>query len=383
MLPRIAGFALALVLASSTTHSQEMLDSSLAKETAATPPSTAGPVVQTVPDATPEASQRPLQLFNTRNENRVEHAWVDLRQTANLDPKGQSAPAWLEAITLVPPPTTPGVEMKTVFRFRVAKPRSDLGVLLFRLFFDDMTERRPAITAWDESGSRVLQSGTLGSGSEVSSSETTIIPMITTSTIDVEVPGDGRSVRGAYLDWMTSSEVVHPINASFRNLIQEPFAATSALHTPEQDIEQFGTVTATLAAEPIRIGPSVGQSAAFQFGMESQPLLALLSFEVAGPRIDAPPEIFVNGENIGAASLTLPDLADPGYRGENKPLVREMHFQYTGWVRAQKIVPAGNLKVGTNDVIVVAGTGTPSSAIRATQIQLKYLWEKSDYLVQP
>jgi hypothetical protein len=41
-----------------------------------------------------------------------------------------------------------------------------------------------------------------------------------------------------------------------------------------------------------------------------------------------------------------------------------------------------NLKVGTNDIIVMAGTGTSASAIRGTQIQLKYLWEKSDYLLK-
>jgi len=60
-----------------------------------------------------------------------------------------------------------------------------------------------------------------------------------------------------------------------------------------------------------------------------------------------------------------------------------MQFQYTGWVRAQKIVPASTLKAGTNDVIIVAGVGTSASAIRETQIQLKYLWDKSDYLLEP
>jgi hypothetical protein len=142
-------------------------------------------------------------------------------------------------------------------------------------------------------------------------------------------------------------------------------------------------VTATLAAESIRVGPSLHQGAAFEFGIESQPLLALLTFEAASPRVDAPPEVYVNGESIGPVTLTLPELADPGYRGQMESLFKEMHFQYTGWLRAQKIVPAANLKVGTNDVIILAGPGTSTSAIRGTQIQLKYLWDKSDYLLQP
>ena len=59
-----------------------------------------------------------------------------------------------------------------------------------------------------------------------------------------------------------------------------------------------------------------------------------------------------------------------------------MHFNYTGWLRAQKIVPATVLKVGANDLAVANGAGTGPSAIRATQIQLKYIWDKSDYLLR-
>ena len=83
----------------------------------------------------------------------------------------------------------------------------------------------------------------------------------------------------------------------------------------------------------------------------------------------------------GRLSLTLPDLADPGYRGEAEPLTTDMHFNYTGWLRAQKIVPATALKVGANDLVVTNGAATGASAIRATQIQLKYIWDKSDYLL--
>ena len=47
----------------------------------------------------------------------------------------------------------------------------------------------------------------------------------------------------------------------------------------------------------------------------------------------------MNGQNIGPVTLALPDLADPAYRGETSSFVQRMQFQYTGWVRAQKIVP--------------------------------------------
>ena len=313
---------------------------------------------------------------------KLESAWLDLRQIPSANSKPQDCPAWVEAISIVPGKKTPGLPETTVFRVRVLHPNPDAQVLFCRLFFDDNAEQKPQITAWDESGTVVMQSGPLGAGTGLSTSETAMIPMVGASTIDIEVPGDGKSVRGAYLDWMARAEVLHPATAEHRDLIPEPFSAMTPLHPATQDSERFGTVTASLADETIRIGASVSQGAAFQFGLESQPLVALITFEVASPNIAAPPEIFVNGESLGPATMALPDLADPAYRGQTASLLRGMRFQYTGWLRAQKLIPASNLKVGTNDILITSGAGTAASAIRATQIQLKYLWDKSDYQLQ-
>lgn len=312
----------------------------------------------------------------------VESAWIDLRQTDTANSKPQAAPSWVESVTIIPAETREGVAPQTIFRIRLARPRADFQVLFFRLFFDDKPDQKPQLVAWDESGTQVLQSGPLGPGVGLPTSESVIVPMVSVSAIDVEVPGDGKTVRGAYLDWMATAEVLHPLSAEQRDLIPEPFAAMGQLRAPNQDKEIFGTVTATLADETIRIGPSVSDGAAFQFGIESQPLVALLTFEVASPNVEAPPEIFLNGEGLGAVNLTLPDLADPAYRGATSSLLRPMRFQYTGWLRAQKLVPVSYLRVGTNDLVIVSGPGTPASAIRATQIQLKYLWDKSDYELQ-
>jgi hypothetical protein len=312
-----------------------------------------------------------------------ESAWLDLRQNAPEHAKTQSAPGWVESVTLVPGAAKENIATTTIFRIRVQPPSQEYQVLFARLFFDDKPNQRPTLVAWDESGTQLVQSGELGAAIDLPSSDTVMVPMIDASSIDVEVPGDGSTVRGIYLDWMKNSEVLHPLGAEHRDLIVDPFSKASPLHAPSQDTERFGTVTATLASEAIRIGASIEQGAAFQFGLEAQPLLALISFEVASPTIDSPPEVYVNGENVGPVTLSFPELADPAYRGEMESLVRQMHFQYTGWLRAQKLVPVASLKVGTNDVLVVGGAGTVASAIRATQIQLKYLWDKSDYLLRP
>lgn len=313
----------------------------------------------------------------------VDSAWLDLRQVASASSKPQVTPDWVEAMSIVPAQKTPGLPEKTVFRIRLIRPSPESQVLFFRLFFDDNAEQKPQLIAWDESGTVVMQSGPLGTGMGLPTSESVMVPMVGVSTIDIEVPGDGKTVRGAYLDWMARAEVLHPMSADHRELIPEPFTPVAPLHPVREDTERFGTVTASLADETIRIGPSVSNGAAFQFGLETPPLVALITFEVASPNIASPPVVYVNGENLGPASVTLPDLADPGYRGQTAALIRGMHFQYTGWLRAQLLVPAANLRAGTNDLLILSGEGTSASAIRATQIQLKYLWDKTDYQLEP
>lgn len=311
------------------------------------------------------------------------NAWLDLRQTSTTNKKAQTAPDWVRAVKMLSTEASQTSAATTTFRIELSAPPGDFQVLSFRLFFDDKSEERPRVNAADGSGALVLQTPPLGMGLNVATSETVMVPIGGVSTVDVEVPGDGKGVRAAFLDWMKSGEVLRPASSDQRFVLPETFAAAAPLRIPKQDTAQFGTVIATLAPETIQIGPTVPQGAGFQFGIETQPLAALLTFEMGSADIESPPEVYLNGAGLGPATLTLPELSDPGYRGEMKALVRQMRFQYTGWVRAQKLVPAGSLRIGSNDLLVVGGAGTAVSAIRGTQIQLKYVWEKLDYQLTP
>src|SRR6266849_6139066 len=201
-------------------------------------------------------------------ESVIENAWIDLRQHLAANSRPQSAQSWVDAVNMAPTVEINGASAKTIFRIRIAHPPGDYQVLYFRLFFDDNSNARPELVAWDELGTQVLRSGKLGSGVGLPTSDSVMIPMNGISTLDVEVPGDGKTIRGAYLDWMTSSEVVHPLIAEHRDIIPEPFSVTPALRAPPEDLENFGTVTATLAAEVIRIDAQSQQKAAFQFPIE-------------------------------------------------------------------------------------------------------------------
>ncbi|HYY13989.1 MAG TPA: hypothetical protein VE758_06105 [Chthoniobacterales bacterium] len=310
-------------------------------------------------------------------------AWLDLRQNANANSPTQTAPGWVKAVTMAAARGENGGPPKTLFHIEVTRPGGSYSNLLFRLFFDDKPEARPQLIARAESGAEISHSGDLGSGIDLPTSESMVIPMQEVAAIDVAVPGDGKTVRAAYLDWMKNSKMAYPINAEHRRVALETFASMPPLRAPEHDTEKFGTVAATLAPEPILLGAQIDDGAKFRFGVERQPLIALITFEVASARIDAPPELYLNGQNIGAATLMLPELADPAYRGEMEALVSQMHFRYTGWLRAQKIVAGSDLKKGDNELAIANSAGTPASAVRATQIQLKYLWDKSDYILRP
>src|SRR2546423_10252168 len=85
----------------------------------------------------------------------VASAWLDLRQNAKAGAV-QTAPAWVEAITLVAgekQPHTDGVTVitaarknLTVFRIRVKKPDDAYTTLFFRVFFNDRPDARPEVT---------------------------------------------------------------------------------------------------------------------------------------------------------------------------------------------------------------------------------------------
>src|SRR5881398_136680 len=66
-----------------------------------------------------------------------ESAWLDLRQTAPRNSKTQNAPAWVEALALLPGETTEGGGMfKSIYRNHATEHATAYRVLFFRLFFD-------------------------------------------------------------------------------------------------------------------------------------------------------------------------------------------------------------------------------------------------------
>lgn len=331
-------------------------------------------------------------------------AYLDLRPTtAAVGEATQAVPDWIEAFEFLPGTGQDGAARpaavnrekfpftvdsltarpRSVFRIRVQRPRGTTDDLQLRVFFDDRTlENRPTVTAWDELGTELMRSSPLGQGLGLATSETLTIPMAGVNYLEIETSDDGRQVRGAFFSWLEKAQIRQPIDFPHTDKVTEPFQIISATRTRQNDSYLYGVVTASLQQAPMTMTPDI-PAANIQFELERQPLVAIVTYEILGANVNNPPVLRANTRSLGAIDLTLPDLADPGYQGLAGNGDGALPFRYTGWIHAQKIIPGQVLVSGLNELNLALSNGSDSAAIRSVEIQLKYNWEKLDYVLAP
>lgn len=310
-------------------------------------------------------------------------------------------PIWLERVDVFPAEAREAgeaVEARTTFRLRLRPLPGIQQALLLRLFFDDRPDARPVVSAWSETGERKMPSVRLGAGLNLPASESVAIPTDGVDLVEIEVPGDGSGIRQALVATLRIDPVATAFDFARARPVADPFGAAP---TPEArgelaDTFLFGRVRALLDPGPVPLHPLPPPASAaappageeetnlvtFAFRLEAEPLLALLQFDLLNPDPAAPLLMWVNDEPVGVAAYQMPDLADPGYQGVVRSL-RKMRFHYAGWVRAQKIVPAGVLRAGENTVTLQLPAEAAPVALRNVELQLKNHWQKLDYILVP
>lgn len=305
-------------------------------------------------------------------------AWIDLRNTRS---DAQSVPAWVESLEYRGSRQT-AAGPRSVYRIRLTRPAAATDDLQIRLLFDDRPgQYGPEVTAWNELGGEVIRSGPRGQGLDLPSSDTVTFPMDGVNYLEIEAPGDGSQTRGVFLTWLKKTELRQAADFPTGETVREPFHVSAPRRSGKDDAYLFGVVTAALGTDPITLKGPAAAASTFGFELERQPLVAVLTFEALGGTIDAPPEVAVNGHSIGAAAFSLPDLADPAFQGVSRALDPQMAFRYTGWIRGQKVIPGALLKGGLNDLTLMLSDGSGSLAVRMVDLQLKYNWEKLDYIL--
>ncbi len=332
-------------------------------------------------------------------------AYLDLRPSTATGEWTQAVPDWIEAFEFLPgngtgsapaagsstsnpeklPATGDGTSgrARSVFRIRLQRPPGASDDLQLRVFFEDRTlATRPTVTAWDELGTELMRSLPLGQGLGIATSETLTIPMAGVNYLEIETSDDGTQVRGAFFGWLEKAQIRQPIDFPSLAKVTEPFQVISSTRTRRDDTYLYGVVTASLQKAPMTMTAAF-PAASIQFDLERQPLVAVVSYEVLGASVNHPPVLQANNQTVGAIDLMLPDLADPGYQGLTGDGGPDLPFRYTGWMRAQKIIPGCLLVAGLNELKLTLSNGSNPAAIRSVEIQLKYNWEKLDYVLAP
>ncbi len=318
-------------------------------------------------------------------------AWLDLRPAAPGAPP-QVAPAWLEAVEYLyadevgeaPPGETP--DGTVIVRLRLLPTgAADAESLLLRLIFDDAPAGALTVTAWNELGQLLWESEPLTDGLRLPNAKSVLIPARLVNYLEVRVPGDGARLRAAFLSWMRRGEVLHATDRAPVAPVQDPFRA--GLVQPRvaegEDSARHGVVSALLEPGPVALDSSQGRRATVLFDLDRAPLGAVLRFDVLGADLAQAPVLWLNGRLLGAASWVLPDLADPGLRGELSEGSPDMGFRYSGWLPALRWVPTLALTAGRNRLEIALPEGAADAALRRVQIQLKYAWDKFDHAVRP
>lgn len=297
--------------------------------------------------------------------------WLDLEALAEPNPPKLSLPIWLGTVTRNVVPDVFGSPAKTVFRLPFRRFGNLNDQILLRVFFDDFKGSAPTVTGLASSGVPQFLHGPFGAGLDLPSSETISIPMESVEIIEIEAPGDGRNLRGAFVTTLKQSEAWHALDFTPETALVDPFQKAPASQPAADDLYLYGRIRATIDPGIMKLMPQTAPSGTWEFELGTLPLLAVVTFDILNVDALAAPDLFLNGQLLGPVSVQLPDLADPGFEGLVRARDAEVRFRYTGWLRCQKAVPASLLVTGLNKITIQLSNQSGPVAVRAIELQLK------------
>ena len=309
--------------------------------------------------------------------------WLDFQTLGSAHAPRQALPIWLESVQRTSHPANTNAPVKTTFRIRLRRFGQLNAHLQLRLFFDDVPGAAPLVSGWSETGAQQFRSQPLGSGLDLATSESLVIAAEKLDYIDVAVPGDGSNVRGAFVATLKKSETLHALDFTAPAELDDPFANLPPSPPASNDSYLYGRVKAGIESGPVTLAPADAREIAWEIELDAIPLLAVIAFEILDVDPLSPPEWIVNGTPLGAASIHLPDIADPAYQGIVRPLESTPRFQYNGWLRGQQAIPGSALRAGVNKLVLRLDKKSNAVAVRAVELQLKHHWQHLDYKLTP
>jgi len=309
--------------------------------------------------------------------------WLDFNVLSRPDAARPALPVWFEAFQELRDPAQGAQPPQTTFRLRLRRMPTLHRELLLRVYFDDLPEMQPVVTVWSEAGKERFRSPALGHGLGLATSESVVIPLDSADYVDIVVAGDGSNVRGAFTSSLKSVTSLQTNDFQGPAEVADPFGGAAPMVADEEDKKLFGRVKAMIDPGIVRLSQGDGVATEWPFDLAQQPLITVVSFEVLNADLTAPPVVQANTADPVFASVHWPDLADPGFRGEGRALEPSMRFQYTGWLRAQAVIPGHLLHAGVNKITISLSEDSGPIAVRNVELQLKQNWKHFDYKLSP
>jgi len=309
--------------------------------------------------------------------------WLDFHRMATPGATMPSLPIWLAGVNTTYQTDQNGAIISTTIHLQLRTLSDFDQKRLLRLFFDDLPGASPTVIGLDSSGAQKFSRGPFGQGLDLPSSETIVFSIDGIAEVDIQTPGDGHNVRGAFLATLRSQTMLRALDFVVSSDLIDAFGRMSQLQTANRDLSLYGRVKATLDSATAKLSLPEKPNETWEFDLQAAPLAAQLNFEILNADAQAPMMIMVNDQPLGTVTVQMPDLADPGYVGSVRPLVDGMHFRYAGWLRAQVAIPGTALKAGANSVVLQLNPESGPSAVRSLEVQLKYNWNNLDYSVTP
>ena len=309
--------------------------------------------------------------------------WLDFHRMARPGAAPPALPIRLAKVTTAQQTDANGTPTSTTIRLQMRALGDFDQKRLLRLFFDDAPGASPTVVGRDANGEQKFLRGPFGQGLDLPTSETVVFAVDGIDAIEIQTPGDGHNVRGAFLATLRSQTMLRALDFVANSDLIDAFGRMSQLQPSARDLALYGRVKATLDTGTVKLSAPDKPAMTWEFDLQTAPLGALLNLEVLNADGQAPMLITVNDQPLGEITVQLPDLADPGYVGSVRPLVDGMHFRYAGWLRAQKTIAGTTLKAGVNRVVVQLNPNSGPGAVRSLELQLKYNWNNLDYTLTP
>ena len=228
---------------------------------------------------------------------------------------------------------------------------------------------RALVTAWSETGQQVFRSEPFGSATEPLT-ETLRVATEGADYVELELPRHGERLQSFFASAMRFAQVLQNVDFTTEPVADAFGNATNSQPASDQDRLLWNRVQALLDAGPFTLLSDKAE--ALEFDISRRPECAVVTFELRNGIVENPPLLRINETELPAASLTLPDLADPAWRARPVPGSSETSLCYSGWIRVQQFIPGEQFLKGINHLEFLQPASGESEEVRRVEIQLRY-----------